>query len=487
MRILIIISLLFCSSFTFGQIAFFHLYTNGGDDNAEGAVQLEDGSYVITGSSDSYPGGIGSQAFLLKMDSVGTPIWSKHYGGHEMDQGKRVAYHEGFGFLVAGTTNSIGAGGYDFYQFKTDVNGVLEWEKSYGEEGWERLYDAVLTRDTGMFMVGETYSNPTNNSDMYIVRTDKNGDTLWTRTIGGLGPDGLRSVKRWDDSTFYVAGQTFVDDSMLTKAYIARYDEDGTLIWSDIIGPDGNYYINDVSTSEVDVFCLGYRSGGAGVIENDLYAMRHSYDGVYLGETSIPSDGDWRYHQGTAYGTPGKRYTGWSFLDQWSQEDGAPDMYITRMNAGFYLEATPLHLHYYNSDLINDLIPTSDGGALGVGQTSSEGIGVHHAWVCKIGPNEMYALYEAPHIVYGLTVSIDEPSIHDHLSIYPNPTSGLITIESSANDEVNLELIDGLGQVLLADSFLTKTSMDLSEYGAGVYFLRTSQNGISNVRKLSVQ
>lgn len=487
MRILIITGILFFSSLAFGQIAFFHLYTNGGDDNAEGAVQLEDSSYVITGSSDSYPGGIGSQAFLLKMDSVGTPIWSKHYGGNEMDQGKRVAYQQGFGFFVAGTTNSIGAGGYDFYLFKTDVNGVQEWEKSYGESGWERLYDAALTRDTGMFMVGETLSNPTNNSDMYIVRTDKNGDTLWTKTIGGLGPDGLRGVKRWDDSTFYVAGQTYVDDSLLTKAYIAHYHEDGTLIWSDTIGPDGNYYINDVSTSDVDVFCLGYRSGGAGVIENDLYAMRHSYDGVFLGETALPSDGDFKYHQGTAYGIPGKRYTGWSFNDQWSQVDGADDMYITKMNSGFYLEDTPLHLYYIDTDIINDLIPTSDGGALGVGQTSSEAIGVHHAWVCKIGPNELYAIYATPHTVYGLTVSIDEPGIQDHLSVYPNPTSGLVTIESSVTDKVTLELVNGLGQILLTDSFLGKISMDLSEYNAGVYFLRTSQNGIFNVRKLTVQ
>jgi hypothetical protein len=486
MRVLIVIGIFFFSSLTFGQIAFFHLYTNGGDDNAEGAAQLEDSSYVITGSSDSYPGGIGSQAFLMKIDSLGEPLWSKHYGGSELDQGKRVAYQQGFGFFIAGNTSSIGSGGYDFYLIKTDVNGVMEWEKAYGESEWERLYDAVMTRDTGMVMVGETLSNPTNNPDMYIVRTDKYGDTLWTKTMGGLGADGLRGVHRWDDSTFYVAGQTYVDDSSFTKAYIAKFHEDGTLLWSDTIGPNGNYFINDVSVSEDDVFCVGYRNGIASVDGNDLYFMRHNHTGAYLGETTHASIGDYKAHQATAYGVVDKRYVGWTFFDQWSQPDG-DDLYITKMNYVFFVEDTPLHLHYYDPDIINDLIPTSDGGALAVGQTSSEAIGVHHAYVSKIGPNDLYAGYEAPHIVFGLLVDVQEQEIEDHLSVYPNPTSSAINIESSINDVIDVQIMTSLGQVLLTDSFQGKFSFDLSQFGNGIYFLKTTINGVSNVRKVVVK
>lgn len=482
MRILTLLGFFFLSSLAFGQIAFFHLYTNGGDDKAEGAAQLEDSSYVITGSSDSYPGGIGSQAFLMKMDSTGIPIWSTHYGGAEMDQGKRVTYQQGFGFFIAGNTNSIGAGGYDFYLIKTDTDGVMEWEKAYGGSGWERLHDAALTRDTGMFMVGETLSNPTNNEDMYIVRTDKNGDTLWTKTWGGLGNDGLRGVHRWDDSTFYVAGQTYVADSAYTKAYIARFHEDGTLIWSDTIGPNGNYFINDVSVSDMDVFSVGYRNG-PGVNGNDLYFMRHDFDGVHLGETTLPSIGDCRARQATAYGVPDKRYVGWSILDQW-QLDGLNDLYISKMSYVFYAEDTPLHLYYPDQDLINDLIPTSDGGALAVGQTNSEGIGVHHAYIFKIGPNELYANYNPPHIVYGLVLDVEEQTILDHLSVYPNPTDGIINIESSVNDEVDLQIVNSLGQNLLSDSFQGKFTFDLSEFGVGIYFLKTTINGVSNIRKV---
>ncbi len=485
MRILTLIGFFFFSSLTFGQIAFLHLYTNGGDDNAEGAAQLEDSSYVITGSSDSYPGGIGSQAFLLKIDSVGTPIWSKHYGGNELDQGKRVAYQQGFGFFIAGNTSSIGAGGYDFYLIKTDVNGVMEWEKAYGESGWERLYDAVLTRDTGMFMVGETLSNPTNNSDMYIVRTDKNGDTLWTKTMGGLGSDGLRGVHRWDDSTFYVSGQTYVDDSSYSKAYIAKFHEDGTLIWSDTIGPSGNYFINDVSVSDNDVFCVGYRNG-PDVNGNDLYFMRHQHDGVHLGETTLASTGDFKAQQATAYGVPDKRYVGYTFFNSTSQPDG-DDLVIMKTNYVFFYEQSALHLYYFDPELMNDLIPTSDGGALAVGQTSGEAMGVHHAFVSKLGPNDFFVPYAPPHIVFGLVLDVQEQKIDDQLSVYPNPTSGVINIESSINDIINVQIITSLGQELLTDSFQGKFSVDVSQFGNGVYFLKTTINGISNVRKVVVK
>lgn len=485
MRILILIGFFFFTGLSFGQIAFFHLYTEGGDDVAEGAAQLEDSSYVITGATDNFPGTGGSQAFLMKLDSLGQPLWSKNYGGDEMDRGKRVAYQQGFGFFIAGTTNSIGAGGYDFYLVKTDLNGDMEWERSYGYYGWERLYDAVMTRDTGMFMVGETLSNPTNNSDMYIVRTDKNGDTLWTKTMGGLGPDGLRGVHRWDDSTFYVAGQTYVDDSLYSKAYIAKFHEDGTLIWSDTIGPMGNYYINDVSVSDNDVFCVGYRNGPS-VDQNDLYYMRFMHNGVFLGETTEAFIGDYKAHQATAYGVPDKRYVGWSFFTSTSQPDG-DDLVISKMNYVFYAEQTMLHLYYFDPDIINDLIPTSDGGALAVGQTSGEAMGVHHAYVCKIGPNDVFAPYAPPHTVFGIVLDVEEIAIEDYLTVYPNPTEGLINLESTLTESIDVKLLDGLGKELVSTSFNGTTSMDLTGFGSGLYYLKITAQGKSSIRKITVR
>ena len=487
MRILIFILGFFIAGSSFGQIAFFNLYSGGGDDNAEGIVQLEDSSYIITGASDSYPNAAGgSQAYLLKIDSTGVPLWSKNYGGPEMDRGRRVEYKPGFGLLVAGTTNSIGAGGYDFYLFKTDINGNQEWERAYGKEGWERLYDAKMTRDSGMFMVGETQSNPTNNLDMYIVRTDKNGDTLWTKTIGGLGPDGLRGVARFEDSTFYVGGQIYIDDSLYVKAYIAKYHEDGTLIWADTLGDDGNYFINDVNVSPTEVYGGGYRNGPSVGI-NDVYYIRYLHNGVPIGSFSqaIP-DQDTKIQQMAGYGDLDKRLVGYTTFSQFTQPDG-DDAIVSRTNANFSWEATACHLYYLDPDFIHDIIPTSDGGAVIVGQTSSEAVGVHHAYVVKTGPNDLYVDYTPPQPMFGIVVGVEEEVKTDHLTIYPNPTDGMITIESPTNETIELEFLNALGQTLRSETIQGTSTIDIHEFGNGVVFLKTTSGGISTVRKIFVK
>ena len=79
-----------------GQIDFYKIYTNNGYDFGQGIVQLEDSSYLITGSSSSFQNGA-SQAFLLKVDSLGNYNWSKNFGGSESEGGRRVLYKKNVG------------------------------------------------------------------------------------------------------------------------------------------------------------------------------------------------------------------------------------------------------------------------------------------------------------------------------------------------------------------------------------------------------
>ena len=113
-------------NFIFGQTNFYKIYTNNGYDIGQGVVQLEDSSYVITGSSSSFKEGA-SQAFLLKVDSLGKYIWSKDFGGDESEGGRRVLYKKNVGYFIAGYTNSIGKGGYDNYLAKTNEKGDFSW------------------------------------------------------------------------------------------------------------------------------------------------------------------------------------------------------------------------------------------------------------------------------------------------------------------------------------------------------------------------
>ena len=237
--------LFFCASAcAFGHISFFKQFSNNGYDYGEGIVQTEDSSYLITGSSSSFGDGP-AQAFLLKVDSLGNFKWSNNYGGIESDGGRRVMYIAGDGILIAGYTNSFGNGAYDFYLTKTDLSGIQLWEKSYGTAGWEKVNDAALTRDSGVIMIGETLNTSDGESDVFIVRTDKNGVELWSQQIGGLGSDKAKCIEPIDDSTFVIGGSDFVADSNMQKGLALKIEDNGNIWWQDTLGVKGAYEIMD--------------------------------------------------------------------------------------------------------------------------------------------------------------------------------------------------------------------------------------------------
>ena len=175
--------LILCLFSVNGQNKFFKLYADNGYDFGQGIVQLSDSSYVVTGASTSFQDSP-SQVFMLKVDKSGNHEWSKHYGGEESDYGRRVLSWNDSVFYLLGYTNSFGQGGFDLYMVKVDKFGNELGQKTYGYDGWERLNDALLTPDSSIVMVGESTSTSTSNRDFYIVKTDKNGDTLWTRKMG---------------------------------------------------------------------------------------------------------------------------------------------------------------------------------------------------------------------------------------------------------------------------------------------------------------
>ena len=230
----------------YSQISFYKHYSNSGSDFAQGVVQLEDSSYAVCGSSSSFTSGH-TQAFLMRVDSMGNLLWSNSYGGFEQESARRVLYKKDYGYLLAGYTNSIGNGAYDYYLTKISEAGIQEWETSFGGSGWDRINDAAMTRDTGAILIGESNSTQNGDNDWFIVRTDSNGDTLWTKYIGGAGDDRATCIEPYQDSMFIVGGDLYVADSLKTKMHFVYIHENGTIIDKDTVGDNGDYFLNDIT------------------------------------------------------------------------------------------------------------------------------------------------------------------------------------------------------------------------------------------------
>jgi len=470
-----LIVFLLCSITSFGQIKFFNIYTNNGSDQGQGVVQLEDSSYVVTGASSSFSGS--SQAFLMHVDSLGNYLWSNDYGGPESESGRRVLYKKNFGFFICGFTNSIGNGGFDNYLVKVDESGNLEWEKAYGGTGWERVHDAALTKDTGVIMVGETSSNFSDNQDIYIVRTNISGDTLWTKTIGGLGDDYATSIKAFTDSTFVISGKIYVEDSALVKVYLTYVKDDGTVIWTDTIGNNGNYWSNDLCFDGNQIIGIG---GCNEVITDDSDMLAYIYDisGFSWGESKIVYTGKQEFKNIANFGPTTAYYVTNSREDDLTYDDG-PDLHVMKYVPAFSFESTFV-IGFPNPDVSGQVIRTSDNGAIVVGYTTGYNSGGNEVFLAKIGPNDDYPS-TVSNVIISDIVTINESNSSTTLRIFPNPVDKILTITMDNSTYDKLRIVNGVGQEIYDSKFFQSAKVDVSNFENGLYFIEISGGGNSPI------
>ncbi|MDG2440820.1 MAG: T9SS type A sorting domain-containing protein [Crocinitomicaceae bacterium] len=491
MRILITITLVVSATISFGQVSsFFKLYSDQGDDSGHGIVELLDSSYAVTGSSSSFIGGVGSQAFLLKIDSTGGFEWSKNYGGPESEVGRRIMHIDNIGYYIAGYTNSYGNGGYDYYLLKTDLSGNILWEKTYGDFGWERVHDAVLARDSGVIMIGETSSSFPENKDMWIVRTDQNGDTLWTMRLGDEnGDDVLESIDQATDSTYYAAGYTYDPILDQTFAFSMHLHENGTVYWTDNMGADGDYYFHGITmdTANNELVAVGHHVP-LGETRKDQFFARIGLAGAEIGWYTNPLARDQMNTMVTTYGIAGYRMIGLSKFDD-SSVDEAEDVSLHMYTQALAHLTTVFSVNFPGQDDMGQVVPTQDGGTISTGRTNSQGdtIGVNHIFVAKVGMWNDSPSTIIPHDIQTV-VSVEEDDMIEYLEVYPNPSNGIITLSSSLQDEVSVEIYSGLGALMSKMNMYGSITMDVSNYSAGIYYIKsTTKGGLRNVHKLVVK
>jgi hypothetical protein len=131
------------------------------------------------------------------------------------------------GFIITGITNSVGAGGYDVYLVKTDSLGDTLWSRTYGGTGDDEGMSVKQTLDGGYIIVGWTNSFGAGDYDIYLIRTDSLGDTLWTRTYGGVFNDGGYSVQQTTDGGYIIAGYTNSFGAGGFDVYLIKTDANG--------------------------------------------------------------------------------------------------------------------------------------------------------------------------------------------------------------------------------------------------------------------
>jgi hypothetical protein len=198
--------------------------------------QTSDGGYVVAGRTDSY--GNGPQVYLIKTNSFGDTIWTRIYGGSGAEYVYSIQQTTDGGYIVAGFTNSFGAGYDDFYLIKTDALGDTLWTRTYGGTNYDWGYSVRQTLDGGYIVTGYTGSFGAGSDDVWLIKTNASGDTLWSRTYGGAGYDAGNAVQQTSDTGYIVAGYTGSFGNGY-QVYLIKTNSFGDTLWTRTYGGAG--------------------------------------------------------------------------------------------------------------------------------------------------------------------------------------------------------------------------------------------------------
>lgn len=202
-------------------------------------VQTYDGGFVVTGSTENF--GVGMyDVILIKTDADGNINWSRTYGGLLDDGGLSLEQTSDSGFIIGGNTMSYGTSTNDFYLIKTDINGDTLWTKTYGGAGYDVASSVIETHDGGYLISGITDSFGTDSTDILLIKTNSNGDTSWTKTYGGMRNDYCSSVKQTPDSGYIILGGTSSFGAGGFDMYLIKTDNEGNVMWNKTYGGSNN-------------------------------------------------------------------------------------------------------------------------------------------------------------------------------------------------------------------------------------------------------
>ncbi len=209
----------------------------------------------------------GTNLFLAKTDIIGNLEWSHSFGGLDRDVGYTVTECYEGGFAIAGETLSFGNGGTDVILVKTDILGKEMWMNTFGGPEDDRGSSIVRCGDGGYAISATTHSFGVGSSDMWLIRTDRYGQLMWSQTYGGRYSDAANSVMLCRDGGFLLVGKTQMTEYDPGTLFLVRLDSNGNQIWNEsYVG--SSYYGEGWSAVECS-------DGGFGVI-GSMHTSRHS-------------------------------------------------------------------------------------------------------------------------------------------------------------------------------------------------------------------
>lgn len=278
----------------------------------------KDGNLVVAGFTQSFGAG-GFDCFFLRTDSSGKPLEVQTFGDKEDDRCWALRPLSDGGYVLVGESGNIQAERRQAFILRLEQSGKLRWHRRLGTEGDDRMFSVAETKDGDLLALGQTYGQGAGDRDVYLMKIDSSGKLLWTRTYGGPKSDVGHSIARLEDDGFLITGYTSSFSQVGDDPYLHRLDPQGNLLWSKVLPLPGHQRtLTGVETADGQFVLSGYgenRSLGTG----GALIVHTSASGELLNANSITKSG-----RATAYTIRALPLGGYLAVGHMSPEPGAP-------------------------------------------------------------------------------------------------------------------------------------------------------------------
>lgn len=256
-------------------------------DSVQGwqVAALADGGFAIVGSllKPSVPGAPNGEVFLMKTDGNGNILWSSNYGGALFDEGRSITQTPGGELLLAGYTNSSGAGNYDVLLLKTDATGSQIWSKTLGASAAELCFAMTPTADGHFALTGQRDAGSSTGLDVFLAKINPNGDEIWWQNYEVAGFETARSVQEAAGTgQFVLAGDARSSTNSDRQLLLMKTAPDGLLTWSAHYGGTSGDAGSSVRTAPNDGLVVAGFTNSFGAGDRDGYLIRTDATGVSL-------------------------------------------------------------------------------------------------------------------------------------------------------------------------------------------------------------
>jgi hypothetical protein len=207
-------------------------YIGFGNEEGREIVPAGDGNFVIVGSTNS---NLSSQdVFLMKIDPTGSVMWIKYYGGSGSETGDSVKRCPDGGFIVGGETYSYGQGG-DAFLIRTNSNGDTLWTKHFGGAQSEEIV-SVISNNDGSYTYAVRDSSNGRDVDVRIMKSDASGNVVWNKLYSGPDKDTPHRINPVNDGGYIVGAISRSFGWINPDMWVLRLNSGGDTLWSKHFG-----------------------------------------------------------------------------------------------------------------------------------------------------------------------------------------------------------------------------------------------------------